>query len=116
MIDWLVANKAWIFDGWGVAVISTLLGGLGSLIVWVFISRKAKASDGSIKRTASDQGIHVEGDVKGGMGSVQGDSVSAGGDVTFAKGGGTAVSIKNSQVGVVGDHSTITDGIHFKKE
>jgi len=113
MIDWIMENKDWVFSGWGVAVITFLLGGMGSLIGWIFLSKKANSSHGPMKIKTSNKGIHVQGDVKGDIKSVQGDSISAGGDITMAKEGGTAVSIKNSQVGVVGDNSIITGEIHF---
>jgi len=45
-----------------------------------------------------------------------GDSINikSEGDVIFAKDQGKAISIKNSQVGVVGDNATVKNGIHFK--
>ena len=118
MIDWVMENKQWVFSGWGVAFITTLLGGLGSLIAWIFLSKKAKSSHKAMKTDTSDKGIHVQGDVdvKGDIRSIQGDAISAGGDITMAKRNGTAVSIKNSRVGVVGDNTFITGGIHFPKK
>lgn len=108
MIEWLMANKQWVFSGIGVAIIA---GGM-KLILSKFKKGKVMADN----TTQSGANMVNNGSVRGDMvGGNKGDTLNirAGGDVAVAKDHGKVIQIKDSQVGVVGDNANVNGGINF---
>lgn len=47
MMDWIIANKTWLFDGFDALFIMAILGGLWKLVA-IFFSEKKKTSQNDI--------------------------------------------------------------------
>lgn len=93
-MDWLIKNKVWewLFSGIGVAV-------LAWLGAWYFSRKRRRSADEKKPTVSTGDSIHIQ----------------AGGDVSLAKDNGKSIQVKDSQVGVIGDHAEIKGGLHFNK-
>ena len=98
-MGWFFETKAWewIFSGVGVVL-------LAWMVKWLWGRRKRRLSQATtserIKPHATGDDIRIQ----------------AGGDVSVAKDHGKSIQVKNSQIGVIGDHAEVKGGIRFKDQ
>jgi hypothetical protein len=85
-----------------IGVVVTVVGGL--ILNWLWERRKKKSAKSHEKETPKPlpNGDDIQ--------------INSAGDVVFAKDNSTAIQVKNSQVGVVGNNTKINGGIHFKNQ
>ena len=98
-MDGFIESKAWewIFSGIGVVILA-----------WVAKSLWRRKRE-QPSQAASDEIVPT---------NTSGDDIyiKANGDVSIAKDHGKSIQVKNSNIGVIGDHVDVKNGIRFKEQ